>query len=281
MESGYHINKNYITAPRSFGKIELYQIGRYFFRGAGRVRDHLHRRWFELTVITEGEGSVTAGDTAVAVHAGDIFLSFPAEVHAIDSSEAAPLHYDFLAFYTEDPALLEGLERHVRDFALPKARVLRNQELGPLIGAVIAELETEAAPNAERLIGLLLEEAVIRLLRALSNAGAVSKGSESLCFRLMQYIDSHVFTLHGASELGEIFGYNYSYLSTLFRKTTGGTLAEYLSNARWRVARLLLFEGATTVTEIAAMLGYSSVYVFSRAYHRRFGHPPSLDRGKG
>ena len=281
MEHGYHINKNYIAAPRPFGQIELYQIGRFFFRGEGHVREHLHRRWFELTVITEGEGSVTAADTAVAVRAGDIVLSFPAEMHAITSSANAPLHYDFLAFYTEEPALLAGLERLMHDFARPEARRFRSSEIPPLLGSVIAELETENERNSERLVALLLEETIIRLLRALDTPGAAPKGTEGLCFRLMQYVDSHVFSLREARELGEIFGYNYSYLSALFRKTTGGTLSDYLRKARWRVARLLLSEGNASVTEIAAMVGYSSVYVFSRAYHRRFGHPPSHDRGKG
>ncbi len=280
METGYRIQKNYITAPRSFGSIDLFQIGRFFFRGEGRVREHLHRRWFELTVITEGAGSVTAGTDTVTVRSGDIFLSFPAEVHAITSSAEAPLHYDFLAFYTEEPSLLEGLERLMHEVAAPAARRFSDEGIRSLVATLIAELENEAAPHAERMTALLLEEVVIRLLRVPGKEEAVVAGPEGLAFRLMQYIDAHVFTLRETRELGEIFGYNYSYLSTLFRKTTGGTLSDYLRAARWRVARLLLSEGSSTVTEIAAMVGYSSVYVFSRAYRQHFGRPPSLDRGE-
>ena len=80
------------------------------------------------------------------------------------------------------------------------------------------------------------------------------------------------------SEIAALFGYNYSYLSSLFKRTTGGTLSEYYLGARWRVARLLVREGKSKISEIAEMLGYSSVYVFSRAYRTRFGTPPTRDR---
>ena len=83
---------------RRLGSIELVQIGRLFFRGAGEVREHLHRRWFELTVITHGVGEVTAGGVAVPVREGDVFLSLPAELHGIRSSAEAPMRYDFFSF---------------------------------------------------------------------------------------------------------------------------------------------------------------------------------------
>ena len=147
----------------------------------------------------------------------------------------------------------------------------------------IAELENSEALFSHRLLSGLLEEIVIRLCRSLRGTptaaeSAEPSGAERLCFRLQQYIDTHVFTLHSLAEVADLFGYNYSYLSSLFRRTTGGTLSEYYQGAKWRVARLLVREEKTAITEIAEMLGYSSVYVFSRAYRTRFGIPPTRDR---
>ena len=281
MDAEYHINKSYINAPLSIGNIELFQIGRLFLGGGGSVAPHLHRRWFELSVITDGEGLVSADGEAVAVRAGDIFLSFPAEVHAITSSRDAPMHFDFFAFYTEDPTLSAALEAIVRNAPTAEGRRFGDNGIRPLIGAMLDELEGEGAPFGDRLLGLLAEEAVLRLCRALAvDRASAASGGDRLAFRLMQYIDAHVFTLRGVQELGEIFGYNYSYLSSLFKHATGSTLAEYFRAARWRVARLLLREGKASITEIAEMVGYSSVYVFSRAYRAHFGVPPSRDRGE-
>lgn len=281
MDAGYHINKSYIDAPLSLGNIELLQIGRLFLSGGGSVQPHLHRRWFELSVITDGEGQISADGEAVPVRAGDIFLSFPAEVHSITSSREAPMHFDFFAFYTEEPTLSAALEALVRNAPTAEGRRFADNGIRALIGMMLGELEDREAPFAERLLALLAEEAVLRLCRALNTEKAsAAGGTDRLAFRLMQYIDAHVFNLRGVQELGDIFGYNYSYLSALFKRSTGSTLAEYLRAARWRVARLLLREGEATITEIAEMVGYSSVYVFSRAYRAHFGLPPSRDRGE-
>ena len=279
MDAEYHINKSFLSAPLSLGNIELWQIGRLFLGGGGSVAPHLHRRWFELSVITDGEGTVSAAGKAVPVRAGDVCLSFPAELHSITSSKDAPMHFDFFAFYTEDSELSAALEGIVRNVTAPEGRRFADNGIRPLIGAMLDELEDRSTPFADRLLGLLAEEVTLRLCRALeTEKGNASRGTDRLAFRLMQYIDAHIFTLRSVQELGEIFGYNYSYLSTLFKHATGTTLAEYFRAARWRVARLLLREGKATITEIAEMVGYSSVYVFSRAYRAHFGVPPSRDR---
>lgn len=281
MDAEYHINKSYIDAPLALGNVELFQIGRLFLGGGGSVPPHLHRRWFELSVVTDGEGLVSADGEAVPVRAGDIFLSFPAEVHGITSSKDAPMHFDFFAFYTEDAALSAALEAIVRNAPSAEDRRFADNGIRALIGAMLDELEDRSAPFSDRLLSLLAEEAILRLCRALDTAKAsVASGTDRLAFRLMQYVDAHVFTLHGVQELGDIFGYNYSYLSALFKRSTGSTLAEYLRAARLRVSRLLLREGRATITEIAEMVGYSSVYVFSRAYSAHFGVSPSRDRGE-
>ena len=53
-----------------------------------------------------------------------------------------------------------------------------------------------------------------------------------------------------------------------------------LQDVRILHAKNLLDTGRYSVREIAEMVGYSSVYVFSRAYRAHFGVPPSRDRGE-
>ena len=82
----------------------------------------------------------------------------------------------------------------------------------------------------------------------------------------------------GFCDAAEKFNYNYSYLSSLFRSTTGRTLSDYYKTARLKAARTLVRENKLTVSKIAEMLNYSSVYVLSRAYKAEFGVPPTEDR---
>ena len=284
MEKDYHINKSYVDAPLRFGEVYLVQIGRLYFRGGGRVGEHLHRGWFELTVVTGGRGTVRADGVELPVKEGDIVLSLPAELHDVTSDAECPLHYDFFAFYTEDEILSAELERITAEYSAPDARVFSEDKIRTLIGVSIAELGDADALLGERLLSHLLEEIIIRLCRALRGvetpADDTPTGAERLCFRLQQYLDTHVFTVRSLGEVAALFGYNYSYLSTRFKKTTGITLSDYCREGKWRVARLLVRERRTPISEIAEMLGYSSVYVFSRAYRNRFGLAPSFDRAE-
>lgn len=284
MEKDYHINESYLDAPLRCGEVYLVQIGRLYFCGGGRVGEHLHRGWFELTVVTGGRGTVRADGVELAVKEGDIVLSLPAELHDVSSDADAPLHYDFFSFYTEDAVLSAELQRITEEYSAPAARIFSEDKIRTLIGVSIAELGDRDALLGERLLAHLLEEIIIRLCRALRGAETPAvdtpTGAERLCFRLQQYIDTHVFTIRGLGEVAALFGYNYSYLSTLFKKTTGVTLSEYCREGKWRVARLLVRERRTPISEIAEMLGYSSVYVFSRAYRNRFGLAPSFDRAE-
>ena len=76
-------------------------------------------------------------------------------------------------------------------------------------------------------------------------------------------------------ELCEVTNYNYNYLSNLYKKVTSDTLANYFRSRRLETARLLLAEHTMSVTEIARLLNYSSVYIFSRAFKEKYGVPPS------
>jgi AraC-like DNA-binding protein len=91
----------------------------------------------------------------------------------------------------------------------------------------------------------------------------------------MNYIDTHIYTLSSLEELAEMTNYNYSYLSSLFHKTTSGMLTDYYRKRRLETARLLIEEGALKINEIASLLRYSSIYTFSRAFKDFFGVSPS------
>ena len=85
---------------------------------------------------------------------------------------------------------------------------------------------------------------------------------------------TEIYTLKNLEHLAEVFNYNYSYLSALFNKITSRTLFEYYQNRRMEAARLLIDEGVFSITQISEMLGYSSIYAFSRAFKLYYGHPP-------
>lgn len=279
----YHLDKSYLSHPLAFGSFRLFQIGRLYCAGQTVVDKHAHINWFELTIVTHGKGTVFTNDAGVPVRRGDIYLSFPCDFHAIVSDPNEPLKFDFFAFGTEDPAFAEDLEQIVQSHMAPDSRILRDETIASLVSAAIAEPDGDNR-YAKELLESLFTQILIRLIRGfLCDSGAAHPRTnvtepEALCYRLMNYIDTHIYTMTGLEELAEATNYNYSYLSSLFRRTTSGTLTDYYRRRRLETARLLITEDELNITQIANLLQYSSIYTFSRAFKDEYGLSPAQYR---
>jgi AraC-like DNA-binding protein len=102
----------------------------------------------------------------------------------------------------------------------------------------------------------------------------VLQNPEKLCENIKHYIDTHLFSIGSLTEISDLCGYNYSYLSFLFRKITGITLSDYYKARRFESAKLMLIENRLKIGEISNLLGYNSVYAFSKAFKDEFGVSP-------
>ena len=281
MERRYHLDIREVLPLKDLSVI---QMGRLHCTERTVVNPHLHLDWYELTVVTEGVGTVYTGDVPTRMTAGDIYVSYPGDAHAIVSDEEMPLKYDFFAFRPTE----EGLIRRLEELSLRRhggdARVIRDDRIAHLVSNAIAERcsPEEDSPAVMEAIVLQLTAYLLRDLASLSSEKLpthVGEG-EYLCFQLMNYIDTHLYSLSNLEELARVTGYHYSHLSALFRKTTGGTLSDYSRTKRLGAARLLLQEGRR-VGDVAELLGYSSAYAFSKAYRNHFGVSPRTDRPSG
>lgn len=284
-KKNYHLNKSYIMDPLPFGETRLFQIGRLHCAEGMVIPTHSHLNWFELTIVNDGAGTVLTNGTAVPVSRGDLYLSFPGDFHGILSDVENPLKYDFYAFNTVSPTLSRELEELTRR-AMPAARrVFRDERVRYLITDAIAEVNS-GEEYSERILTAAFEQILLYVLRDFRtvaeprHAAGVGK-QEELCYRMMHYIDTHIYTMQGLSDLAAAMRYNYSYLSDLFCKVTSDTLLHYYRTRRLEAARLLLSEGRLSVGEIADLLHYASIYTFSRAFKEAYGISPARYRREG
>ena len=70
-------------------------------------------------------------------------------------------------------------------------------------------------------------------------------------------------------------GLNRSYLTRLFKDATGYSLQEYLLTYRMKMAVKLLADNSLSVAQVAANVGYTDTFTFSKAFKRHFGRSPS------
>ena len=279
----YHFVKHHVENPLPFETIDLMQIGRRYCEPTEIIPAHPHLNWYELTIVTGGSGTVlTSGDPA-NVKAGDIYLSFPCDVHEIRADANEKLEYDFFAFSCKDQDLKKALSNLTRNNWGSQSRIFQDDKISDLLHLAIAEFLTENQPYSQSTLSNLFHLILIYLVRAFNdakpNATHVSD-SEILCFQVMNYVDTHVYSLRKLDALAPKFNYNYGYLSGLFKRTTGKTLDEYYRHRKMETAKALLLEKKKTVSEIAEMLGYN-LYSFSKAFKGKYGlSPKNLQKEK-
>ena len=242
------------------------------------IGKHAHLNLFELTVATDGVGSIFTNGKTVPIKGGDIFLSFPGDIHGITSNEEAPLKYDFCAFYPLDPDLINELEEVMRNYTDAEQRLLKDERIEFLLGNALAEIN-HPSRFSETLLEAILTQITLYVIEGFrSLPGPASKKTvgarEELCYQIMNYVDTHIYSIKSLSELSDVFSYNYSYLSDLFHKVTKESLKNYYQNRRLEVAKKLIQENNLSISQIAELLHYSSIYTFSRAFKEKYGKAP-------
>ncbi|WP_342570564.1 AraC family transcriptional regulator [Paenibacillus sp. FSL R5-0749] len=90
----------------------------------------------------------------------------------------------------------------------------------------------------------------------------------------LRYIQNHYREQVTLDSLAEQFNYSSRHLSMQFKRKTGYSPIDYLIQTRLAKARTLLVRSDATLGEIAAEVGYSDVYYFSRIFKKHVGISP-------
>lgn len=284
MPSNYHLDKKYFDNYRFQDGISLLQIGRMYCDRTSHIEEHIQAQLIELTVVTGGKGRIITNKTPVEVQSGDVYLSLPCDSHEITVDPDDPLRFDFIAFSIEDENFKYDFERIAAEYHEAELRIFKDERIPPLLTNAITEVSRESKYSLEALSSIL-RQISIYTIRAFDTAPQSKypkniKDSEALCYRLMSYIDTHIYSLKNLEELTAVTDYSYGYLSFVFKKTTGETLCNYYIRKRMEAARLMLTEGNLKITEISERLGYSTLYAFSKAFKGHFGISPKNFKNK-
>ena len=280
-QQDYLIDFQFIEQPKLINDIRLYQIGKKFCNKNTYIPPHLHINWFELTVILGGKGKIyTNGKTEyVEVSEGDIYLSFPADIHEIESDSEIPLKYSFLSFILNGSSFASQFKKITMDFYEPKQRVFRDRNVSLLLDLLLSEFMSVAYKQKDMMVYLFNEILIFTCRNFLYQSQNVlplnvSK-KEMLCYSIMRYIDANILLIKDFSDIANHFNYNYSYLSKVFKQTTNITILDYLSTKKLERAKILLDERKLSLTKIAETLNYASIYSFSKSFKYRFGISPT------
>jgi two-component system, response regulator YesN len=106
-------------------------------------------------------------------------------------------------------------------------------------------------------------------------------GAERSISDILRYIDEHCCEQSlSIKSIAEYSHYDHYYLCTLFKKHTGRTLNDYITQTRIEKALEFLKDKNIKLYEITGMVGYSDPSYFSHLFKKHVGSTPSEYRGK-
>ncbi len=79
----------------------------------------------------------------------------------------------------------------------------------------------------------------------------------------------------GIDEIAKNLFINYAHLCFIFKRDTGVTINEYLTEFRIRKAKELFDRGNTLVLDVAGKVGYADANYFGKCFKKYYGIPPS------
>lgn len=237
--------------------------------------EHFHPH-YEVYILLSGERHYFIRDQVYRVHQGDLVFIQKNELHRTLPAEL-PEHERIVIYFSDLFA-----ERYFADQSewilslfqsKPPVLHLSTREQSPihlLVQQLLREL-TVQAHGYELCMQCIVIELLItcaRLDRQQPLLPAVTIGSEAHqhMSEVARYIKCHYQQELSLPLLAEQFHLSPSYLSRIFKKTTGFSITEYLNTIRIQEAQRLLRESDLKIIDIANIVGFGNFSHFGKMF---------------
>jgi AraC-like DNA-binding protein len=164
---------------------------------------------------------------------------------------------------------------------LTDKKFILDHEMRELIGKIIAESSNNSY-YADDLVICYLKELIIKLVRGEKLESTIDrqetqvrfKIENSIVARCLEYIHNNISRKLSVSDIAKSIPISQSYLSIIFKKHMDMTLVDYINSFRLEKSKELIRSGEYNITQIADLLGYTSVHYFSNQFKLKYGISP-------
>ena len=260
--SHYSLNQEQNFTIRGTAKLLNAASARY--GGDWHSVPHTHNH-MELFFIVGGKGQFLIEDQLHPVDVNNLVIINPNVVHTEVSLNAQPLEYIVLG--------VAGIQLATSDTSNGQFSILDHFESAEISGClrnILREMEQKNT-GYEDVCQAYMEILIIRLMRSI--ALAVPSESQVIsvnrqCAAVRRYIDLHFKEALTLEQLAAEGHMNKFYLSHAFKREFGVSPINYMISKRIEESKYLLAETDLSMTQIAQLLGFSSLSYFSQVFRR-------------
>ncbi len=241
---------------------------------------HAHYDEFEIYYFLEGDLYFAFEGKCYAVSEGDMIIIAPDTLHR-------PIIKTLCRYYRKRILFSKEIFSQLNTYALPVSALLRKRKMIMVnketvyslgLGTLFDRIENSLAQNNEYEDFCALTSLFSLLIKAEKSSrqddNAPLPSNNQKISEIVKYIEENISEDLNYKTISEKFFVTEKYLYKLFKKETGFTLSNYITERRIIKAQSVLNAGGTA-NEAAAASGFSDYSVFYRSFLRKVGIPPS------
>jgi AraC-like DNA-binding protein len=230
---------------------------------------------YDLWYVVEGKGRMQLGTETFDLEQGSCCLVHPGDSPVVEQDPNNRFTVIFIHFQ-----ILDQLEGQLWGKPIPLPRWTAVSDIfyfEGLLNRILSILDSSELWKEEE-FNCLLQMCLFHLLRLhAGESGEIdaSPKQKQMVLQVVSYVREQGGRRVPHHLLADLVGLSPDYLGILFKKVMGHSLKQYITHIRLERAMHLLTETAMNVSQIAEVMGYSTVFLFSRQFKGHFGFPPS------
>ncbi|MBR7185754.1 MAG: AraC family transcriptional regulator [Clostridia bacterium] len=238
-----------------------------------QCKPHLHYH-IELVYMLEGTTLAFADSTQYCLEAGDVFVTFPNQMHYFISS--GPERY---ILFILSPDLMPELSRCFTE-QLPETALCKHADTNPRLLQMLKIAAGEEENNSPWR-DTIIRGALLTFFGELLQMMALTENKAGSSHALRSVVNYCSRNFHRELSLGmleEELHISKYYISHLFSDRLGIRFNDYVNSLRISAACRLLRHTDDSITEISEQVGFGTLRTFNRAFSKQIGMSPSLYR---
>lgn len=261
----YHTIIPNINIKEILGYYYVIKSPKYRFNGESH-------NYYELTYVDHGSLDTTVEGKTYTLESYDLMLYGPGQFHTQQIVTDSSCSYLTVVF-----------DVHIDDDSQILNRVFHcNNELHNILKKFVSESSADIK-YSNNLMLCHLQEIIILLLQYdtfNSNAQTITNCSsqyfqDTLLKQILDYIESKITEPLTIEEICHKFSISRSSLQALFKNNLNISPKNYMIELKLKKSKELIRTNKYTISEIALMLGFSSIHYFSRTFKQHFDITPS------
>jgi AraC-like DNA-binding protein len=237
--------------------------------------------FYELVYVSNGRLKVKSEDFNGILEKDMLIVHRPNEFHSLSSEKNNSATVIIIGFtceglpeeFSKSPIKLN--DSHVKKLA--EAVKEGRNVFAPPHNVPVYDMKKNknALYGSEQMLKIALEFFFISLIR--ENIILAKQDTIPVKFNIKEiinYIDDKYREKITLNELAFIFGTNRTTLCKEFKKATGSTILDYISDKKIELAKRKIIETNATFTEISILLNFESIHYFTKFFKKKTGITP-------